>query len=62
MFVCSSSFFLVYYRSIRSGLGIGRDSKSNDSDSGAKKPDHDIPKNNHTKFECSELYSVFSIT
>ncbi len=36
----------MYYRSIGSGLGIGRYSKSNDSDSDsrAKKPDRDIPK------------------
>ncbi len=35
----------MYYRSIGSGLGIGRYSKSNDSDSDsrAKKPDRDIP-------------------
>ncbi len=38
----------MYYRSIGSGLGIGRYSKSNDSDSDsrAKKPDRDIPKYN----------------
>ena len=38
------SHFLMYHRSIGSGLGISRYSKSNDLDSdwGAKKPDRDI--------------------
>ena len=44
LFVCSLIFF-IYYRSIKSGHDIGRYSESNDSDSdsGAKKPDRDIP-------------------
>ncbi len=42
--------FIMFYRSIGSGLGIGRYSKSNDSDSdsGAKKRDRDVP-SEHTE-------------
>ncbi len=48
--------FCMYYRSIGSGLCIGRYSKSNDSDSDsrAKKPDRDIPTNYVTSLLFTE--------
>ncbi len=48
----------MYYRSIGSGLGIGRYSKSNDSDSDsrAKKPDRDIPSQD---FNITALFTMY---
>ncbi len=58
----------MYYRSIGSGLGISRYSKSNDSDSDsrAKKPDRDIPISHRTlilsHLECLGLRVNFAIS